>query len=221
MTSWGKISDATCNAELLNAFQRCGSALFVGNLNNSHSGNMSVRDGDAMWITRTRSMCHDMNLHDIIRAPLDGSGDRSQLSRESVVHETIYNETGYEAVVHCHPRDAIAVSFLLDAIYPMQIEGHGALPGVIPVLEFEVATASKAFAANVAAAMKTYPAVMVRGHGLFVGGGSLDQATHRSFVVNDSAYFTLVAMDRGADIKALLAKPYLVRGYGAVASAAR
>jgi L-fuculose-phosphate aldolase len=221
MITWGKISDEVCGADLLAAFQKCGSALFVGGLNNSHSGNLSVKEGEMMWITRTRTMCHELGKHDVVRAPLDGTGDRRFLSREAIIHEAILNESSYEAIVHCHPRDAIALSFLQDTIIPLQIEGYGALPGCIPVLEAEVATASLSLAKRLAEMMHEYPAVMVRGHGLFVGGGSLDQATHRAFVVNDSAYFTLVALERNANITDLLEKPYLRAGYGGQPGARR
>ncbi len=221
MSSWGQILDEVCSADLLGAFQRNGEALFVGDLNNSHSGNLSVRDGDDLWITCTRTMCHNLGARDIVKAPIDGSGDRTLLSREAIIHEGIYRATKHEAVVHCHPRDAIAVSFLVDVIRPLQIEGHGALPGEIPVLEVEIASASPSLAEKLGSMLDAFPAVMVRGHGLFVGGGSLDQATHRAFVVNDAAYFLMVALQNGADIEDLLTRPYISVDYGKTASAGR
>lgn len=214
MSDWGRHPGEE-NAEMrLRSFQRSGEALFTGGLNNSHSGNLSVRIGDTVWITATRTMCHKLGRDDIVAAPLDGSGDRSQLSREAIVHEAVYRATDYQAVVHCHPRDAIAAAFVFDDIPCLQIEGQGALKGLLPVIEVEIASASPELGAAVAQSLQRYPAVMVRGHGLFAGGASLDQATHRAFVANETAYFYLMAKRHGADVDHLLARPYIRIPYG-------
>ncbi len=214
MSGWGKPPGEESEDARLKTFQRSGEALFTGGLNNSHSGNLSVRVDNAMWITRTRTMCHKLDRDDVVVAALDGGGDRSELSREAIVHETVYRETGHDAVVHCHPRDAIAAAFLFDNIPCLQIEGQGALKGMLPVIEVEIASASPQLSDAVARSLLLYPAVMVRGHGLFAAGSSLDQATHRAFVANETAFFYLMAKRHGADIDDLMSRPYIRIPYG-------
>lgn len=222
MAEWGAVAPETPDTELLDAFQRCGAALFGGGLNNSHSGNLSVRasvDGHAgTWVTRTRSMGHEIRARDVVFAPDDVRDERSDLSREFVVHHAIYRATDHAAVVHCHPRDAITLAFVDEEIVPLQIEGHGALPGRVPVLEVANASASPELCDAIAPMLADVPAVMVRGHGLFVGAASLDQATHRAFVVNEAARMIIDLRKMGVDDAALRNKPYIAAGYGTTPS---
>jgi L-fuculose-phosphate aldolase len=214
MTVWGATDPDSCQSELLDAFRRCGQALFHGGLNNSHSGNLSVRDGGRYFVTRTRSMCHEVGAADIVCVGEAPDPEQvARLSREYIVHKAIYSATSHAAVVHCHPQTAIALSLVVDEIRPLQIEGHGALPGVIPVLEAANASASPELCKHLAPMLQEHPAVMVRGHGLFVGAGSLDQATHRAFIVEDAARIIVNVRLLGGDLEALYAKPYLAHGY--------
>ncbi|PRY20975.1 L-fuculose-phosphate aldolase [Aliiruegeria haliotis] len=220
MAGWGYIETETLSEPLLDAFQRNGGALFQGGLNNSHSGNLSVRGPGGYWVTRTRSMGHITRKDDVIWATEDGSGDTSQLSREFMVHKAIYEASDHRAVVHCHPCAANSLALIEDVILPLQIEGHGALPSHVPVLEVANASASQELCDALAPMLADVPAVLVRGHGLFVGADSLDQATHRAFVVNDAARMILDMRMLGADLGALRNKPYLAAGYGAAPVAA-
>ena len=218
MSGWGQVAQETPDTELLDAFRRCGSALFVAGLNNSHSGNLSVRasvDGvSGTWVTRTRSMGHELRARDVVFAPDGADHAGTSLSREFIVHRAIYQATEHAAVVHCHPRDAVTLAFVEDEFVPLQIEGHGALPGRVPVLEVANASASPELCKAIAPMLRDVPAVMVRGHGLFVGAASLDQATHRAFVVNEAARMIIDLRAMGADEAALRRKPYIDAGYG-------
>lgn len=224
MSGWGAVAQETPDTELLDAFQRCGAALFGGGLNNSHSGNLSVRAEiggiQGTWVTRTRSMGHEIRARDVVFAP-DGEPAADNLSREFMVHKAIYDATDFAAVVHCHPRDAITLAFIEDEILPLQIEGHGALPGRVPVVEVAPASASPELCEALAKVLQNVPAAMVRGHGLFVGAASLDQATHRAFIVNEAARMIIDLRRLGADDATLRRKPYLASGYGATSPVGR
>ena len=198
----------------LNAFQRCGRALFFAGLNNSHSGNLSFRQGDQISVTATGSMLHELEPESIVITSFEPTdAERKRVSREFVVHRAIYESTDYAAVVHCHPLYALALSLVEDAIEPLQIDGHGALPGYAPVIEVDVASASPELCEAVASAMTKVPAVVIRGHGAFVAGADLDQATHRAFVLENAAQVICTTRALGGDLEALRAKPYLKSGY--------
>ena len=55
---------------MLKDFQRFGRDLFLAGLNSSHSGNLSVRRGDKIIITRRGSMLGNLAEQDIIETGL-------------------------------------------------------------------------------------------------------------------------------------------------------
>ena len=115
-------------------FQRFGRDLFLAGLNNSHSGNLSVRRGDKILITRRGSMLGNLAEQDIIETGLYKNDEKSSLaSTEIGVHRSIYMGTPALAIVHAHPVHAIALS-CLDQIIPIDAEGAYLLKR-IPVLE--------------------------------------------------------------------------------------
>jgi len=208
------VGSAELSSAELSAFQRCGRALFFAGLNNSHSGNLSFRQGDQISVTATGSMLHELEPESIVITSFEPTdAERKRVSREFVVHRAIYESTDYAAVVHCHPLYALALSLVEDAIEPLQIDGHGALPGYAPVIEVDVASASPELCEAVASAMTKVPAVVIRGHGAFVAGADLDQATHRAFVLENAAQVICTTRALGGDLEVLRAKPYLKSGY--------
>ncbi len=94
-------------------------------------------------------------------------------SSEYRVHLEAYRKTGYEAVVHAHPPHAIAASLVLDEIIPEDSEGKMLCP-TIPVVQG--APGSQEIAEHVSCALLSSKLVIVRGHGTFAAGKSLDEA---------------------------------------------
>jgi len=209
-----EINASVCPPGLLETFQRCGRALFHGGLNNSHSGNLSVYDGTTIWITRTGAMLHELGPLDMVGTSLvPAEGVRPRLSAEFIVHAGIYAALGHKAVVHCHPLWSVALGMVEDEIIPLQIDGYGLLPGRIPVLEVSNASGSPELTKAVVALLSDVPAVVVRGHGTFVVGSDLEQATHRSFVVENSSQIICTVRGLGGDLSELRTRPYVVSGY--------
>ena len=106
-------------------FARIGRILFQGGLNNSHSGNLSVRLGDKLVITRRGAMLGGLSPDDLVPGGLkrDDSGI-ALASTEVKVHRAIYLSTSALAVVHTHPRSATALSLNGDSIVPVDVEGR-------------------------------------------------------------------------------------------------
>ena len=72
---------------MLKQFQRFGSDLFYRGLTSSHGGNMSVRMGDRIFITRTGSMLAHLEENDVIEIGLEEDNSNIMLaSSELVVH---------------------------------------------------------------------------------------------------------------------------------------
>ena len=166
---------------LVAEFARVGRVMFEGGLNNSHSGNMSVRLGDKVVITRRGAMLGELTADDLVDVGLaeDDSGI-ALASTEVKVHRAVYAATSHLAIVHSHPRTATALSMDRDFLVPVDDEGRYYFKR-IPVLAVESSIGSDDLEKDLPALLKDYPLVMVRGHGAFAVGGTLEeglQITH-------------------------------------------
>ncbi|RMG84580.1 MAG: fuculose phosphate aldolase, partial [Candidatus Dadabacteria bacterium] len=105
-------------------FRDIGRDLFVAGLITSHGGNMSVRLGDRIVITRRGAMLGRLRPEDLVETGLEADDSMVTLaSTELVVHRAIYRATSALAIVHTHPLHATALSLVEDAIVPVDSEG--------------------------------------------------------------------------------------------------
>lgn len=157
-------------------FRQIGRDLFLQNAVSSHGGNISVRIGDRILITRRGSMIHNLTENDIIETGLyeDDSGI-ALASTELKVHRGIYKRTTAMSIVHAHPVNAIALSLDQDVIVPLDSEASYVLHKV-PVLAAEHTIGSDEVMEIVSEALKKYKIVMLRGHGSFAIGNMLEEA---------------------------------------------
>ncbi|HID15981.1 MAG TPA: fuculose phosphate aldolase [Candidatus Atribacteria bacterium] len=157
-------------------FKKVGRIMYEQRLNNSHSGNMSIRVGDRIFITRRGSMLGFLKPEDIIITGFyeDDSGI-ALASTEIGVHRAILQKTGALAVAHGHLLMATALSIVQDEIIPIDVEGSYYMYK-IPVLSFEYASGSEELAEGVSDALRDYKVVMVKGHGAFTIGNTLEEA---------------------------------------------
>ena len=162
---------------MLKQFQRFGSDLFYRGLTSSHGGNMSVRMGDRIFITRTGSMLAHLEENDIIEIGLEEDNSNIMLaSSELVVHREIYQNTSALAIVHVHPPYAVALSMAVeDAIIPIDSEGSYLFRRV-PIAQTATTVGSKDVAILSAKILREYKTFMLRGHGCFSIGPVLEEA---------------------------------------------
>ena len=162
--------------EIWREFRKFGKLLDAHGMNTSHSGNMSVRRGDRIFITRRGSMSADIRRNDVIETGIyeDDSGI-VLASTETIVHRAIYKETSALAVIHAHPPYAIVLSLLEKDIIAVDAEGAYHMHKV-PVVDLKVPVGSTEAAEKVPPVLKNYKAVVVRGHGVFAIGKVLEEA---------------------------------------------
>jgi L-fuculose-phosphate aldolase len=162
---------------MLDQFQKFGRDLFLQGLTSSHGGNMSVRMGDRIIITRTGAMLGHLSERDLIETGLDEDNSNIMLtSSELVVHRAIYQNTSALAIVHVHPPHAVALTLALkDAIIPIDSEGSY-LFRKVPVVQTEKTVGSKDVAKLAAQMLREYKIFMLRGHGCFSIGPVLEEA---------------------------------------------
>lgn len=178
---------------LLRDFQTVGHDLFAGQLNNSHSGNMSVRNNRMMAITRSGSMLHRLEYCDIIETLIDGEDSQTvKASRERPVHRAIYLQTNAQAIVHAHPPHLIALSLHMNNFMPVDAEGGYFFKQGVPVVEVVNAIASEEVACKVSPLLRQYPIVIVRGHGTFAVGETLEEGFHYTSSLEHSARIAFI-----------------------------
>jgi L-fuculose-phosphate aldolase len=173
---------------MLDQFQRFGRDLYLHGLTSSHGGNMSVRMGDRLVITRTGSMLGHLEQYDLIETGMDELDSGVMLaSTEIGVHREIYHKTSALAVVHCHPPHAVALTLIEeDAIIPMDNEGSYLLRKV-PIFQTEKTAGSKDVARLASEKLQEYKIVLLRGHGVFSTGPVLEEAYEWCSVLEESA----------------------------------
>ncbi len=172
--------------ELIRVFREIGRDLFVAGLTTSHGGNMSVRDGDRVVITRRGSMLGRLTDDDLIETGMEPCVADERCSREIVVHRAIYEVTDARAIVHAHPAHTIVRSFDADAIVPADSEGLYVL-GEVPVVTAAQTIASPEAAAVLAGALRESPVAVLRTHGPFAKGATLEEAFMHVSVLEASA----------------------------------
>lgn len=174
-------------------FREVGEDLFAAQMISSHGGNLSIRLGDRVIIKRRGAQLGRLKQHDLIETGLEKNDSGVALaSTELLVHRAIYMNTPALAICHCHPRTAVAFSFSRDELVPVDNEASYLLKKV-PVVTEEFASGTPQMASKVAEALKNYKIILLRGHGSFATGQTLDEAFHWSSTLEESCQMELAA----------------------------
>ena len=96
----------------------------------------------------------------------------ARASSDTLLHTAIYALGGAQAVVHAHPRHAIAMTFETDRFVPPDFEGLHFLEDV-PVI-----SQGPNEVAQLATALQTRLVVVLQGHGAYARGQTLWEALH-------------------------------------------
>ncbi|ACO03919.1 MAG TPA: aldolase [Persephonella sp.] len=167
------------NGEIIKEIIFTGEVLYREGLVNSHAGNISVREGDHLYITKTGSMLGYLKEDDIVKLPIFYETVKDRIaSSELIVHREIYKNTEAKAVIHAHPVHAVVISFLTENIF-VPVDNEGKLfVGEVPILDVEKPSGSKELAEKLSETFKNQnkKIVIVKKHGSFVIGNNLNQA---------------------------------------------
>lgn len=167
-------------------FQKIGWAAYLAGLQDTHSGNMSMRIGNHMLITRRGSMLGFLNDYDIIEVSLiENDSGISLASSEAGVHRAIYRETNGLAIVHAHLINAVILSYLYNEIVLIDVEGSYSIRKV-PVLSFKFGSGSKEMEEKIPEFLKDNKIVIIKGHGAIAIGETLEEALFYNSVLENS-----------------------------------
>lgn len=185
--------------DIVNQFQQIGRDIFLRGLVSAHGGNMSVRLGDEICITRHGVMLGSLAGNDLVTTGLTEDDSATPLaSTELPVHRAIYKRTLALAIVHTHPPHAVALSFGCKAIALPDMEGSYLL-GVVPVIGRELLLEHGAHAQEIAAELGRNQVVVVYGHGSFAKGQSLAEAFQLTTTLEQSCHILWLLRSLGAE----------------------
>jgi len=156
---------------------RIGRIIFESGLTDTHGGNISMRIDDYILIKKSGKMLGYLEPADIVVTTLEENPDLdSEASIELKVHRAIYKALPeVKGIVHAHSPYTVACSLVYDEIVPLDSEGR-LLLGKIPVLSAKQVVSSDEVAEKLPELLKESPAAVVKSHGPFAVGKTLEEA---------------------------------------------
>ncbi len=144
-------------------------------LNDSHSGNASVRTGERVWVTPTGACADTLAAGNLIECHSDGHiPDGASL--DAPLHLAVYRANPRAAaVLHSHGPHTVALTLDGNDFEPVDFEGQFYFPRV-PVIRIPYDRYVAEAPAMVAAALAEYPVAVVRGHGVYACAANLNLA---------------------------------------------
>ncbi|RUM60315.1 MAG: aldolase [Persephonella sp.] len=167
------------NKDIIDEIIFTGKVLYKEGLVNSHAGNISVRDGDYIYITKTGKMLGFLDRDDIVKVPVFEESVYDKIaSSELIVHRAIYKNSDYKAIIHAHPVYATALTFFLEEKFsPIDNEGKLFINDV-PIIDVINASGSEELANRLVKELKKSKKniFLIKKHGSFVFSNSLNYA---------------------------------------------
>ncbi len=164
-----------------------GRVVMEGGLVTGSSGNMSIKRGEKICITRTGAMLGYLKKDDIIELGLKPKiSEKKIVSKELSLHLLLYEWRRCRAVLHTHPPYTLAISEKENFIKPVDLEGRVLAPE-IPVVDLSYPYRDEELKEKLKELVKRYPFFVVRWHGLFTMGKSLEETVKISFTIESSS----------------------------------
>ncbi len=169
--------------------------------NDSHSGNISVRNGDAVLITPTSACADTLLPEDFVTCGIDAVIPAGA-SGDAALHIAVYQRNAKaNAMIHSHGAYSIAMTLNGEDFVPVDFEGQLYFPKV-PVITVPYETYFADAAAKVAEVLAEYPVCIVRGHGVYAQAEHLNLAYKWTCSLELSAKTVFLAKQAGTVAKA-------------------
>jgi L-fuculose-phosphate aldolase len=172
------------------SFAAAGHDLGVSGLIQETSGNISIRSGNSIFITRHGARLDRLVPSDIVEAAVcKESHSDASASWELPVHRAIYLLTPAMAVVHAHP----------PCIQALSLVDNDGLIGVPSIGEKHQDIVAGILSQEIARSLAECPVIIVKGHGTFAVGQTLDEAVQLTLALESDA--TDICRMRGLDMR--------------------
>jgi L-fuculose-phosphate aldolase len=189
-------------SQLLTELVQTGRDLVACNLVAGAGGNISVRDGDGMWISPSGFSFEDAREEDYPCVSVETGdiiqGDKRP-SSEVLMHLYTYRvRPEINAIVHTHPKMTIALTSAGHDLKPMYADYYVYLGANVPHVDYVTVTTPEL--ADVVEAEMTDPTtrgMILRNHGAITLGTSLKEAVFRTHAVEEQAFIQWHALQVG------------------------
>jgi L-fuculose-phosphate aldolase len=166
-------------------------------LNDSHSGNASLRAGEIAWVTPTGCGADTLEIDDLLACRLDRPPPPGA-SLDAPLHLAVYRaRPDAMAVLHSHGPHSIAMTLAGGDFAPLDFEGRYYFP-VVPVLEIPPELYTSLSPGAVASALAAHRVCVVRGHGVYAAAETLDLAYKWTCSLESSARIAWLARAAGS-----------------------
>lgn len=164
--------------------------------NDSHSGNASVRIDDRFWVTPTGACADTLTVDDLIECPINGfCGDGASL--DAPLHQRVYQQNfNAWAVLHSHGPNTVAMTLDGNGFEPVDFEGQYYFPHV-PVVSIPYDRYVDEAPNLVGEVLEDHRIMVVRGHGVYACGETLNLAYKWTCSLELSAKTALLARQAG------------------------
>ncbi|HBY61005.1 MAG TPA: aldolase [Solibacterales bacterium] len=178
-------------------------SLFARGYSFGTAGNLSVRDGDTIYVSPTNSSFEDLTAQTL--AVVDRGGRRlggPAPSKEVHFHLALYeSRPDAMAVVHLHSTYATAVSCLPGAELPIYTPYFAMRIPCLPVVPYYAPGAPELGPAVRAAAILS-PAMLLKNHGSITAGRTVREATALAEELEEQAKLYFLLGERGERLTA-------------------
>ncbi len=145
-------------------------------LNDSHSGNASLRAGDWFWITPRGAMADGFRADMLVRVPVVGAIPE-RASSDAPLHQRVYQRVPEaRSVLHVHAPHALALTLSGEPLRLLDLEGRLYFGEEVPVVEIPYERHFADAPERVSNVLTTARACIERGHGVYVWGASVEEA---------------------------------------------
>lgn len=144
-------------------------------LNDSHSGNASVRDGDTIWVTPTGCCADTLKADDLVACNIDGTIGKGA-SLDGRLHIMVYQKNSTaRAMLHSHGAHTVALTLNGKDFIPADFEGAYYFPRV-PVIDAPYEDYVPRSAELISNVLRDHRITVYRGHGVYAQADSLNLA---------------------------------------------
>ena len=182
---------------MLEQFQRIGRLLFQEGLIYSHGGNLSILEGNKIFITRRDAMLGELKEGDLIEVGIEPGENDKLASRELPTHRAVYKQTGAKAIIHAHPPHAIAISITDNRVVPQDAEGIFLFKSAA-IVRVRDGVGSEETARLLPSFLSGASVVaVVKGHGSFAIGNNLEEAYKYTSALENSCRVIVAVRSSG------------------------
>jgi L-fuculose-phosphate aldolase len=165
-------------------------------INDSHSGNASVRENNTVWVTPTGACADTLQAEDLVACSLEGEIGKGA-SLDAALHVAVYQHNPKaRAVLHSHGAHTVALTMNGKDFIPPDFEGQYYFSRV-PVINIDYDRYLQDAPQQVASILAEYPIMVVRGHGVYAQAETLNLAYKWTCSLEQSARTAFLARQAG------------------------